>query len=98
MRRSPCVSADRALRADRHLGAAVGRAVRAHHRRRLERIGWLGALDAPGGDWAAGEPPPRPGGSLEVLIDGAEALPRRVVELERAESRGHIAGWFFAPD
>jgi hypothetical protein len=73
MRRSPCVAADRALRADRHLGAAVGRAVRAHQRRRLERVGWLGALDAPGGDWAAGDPRPRPGGSLEVLSN----LPRR---------------------
>jgi hypothetical protein len=56
MRRSTSVTANLALRADRHLGAAVGRAVRAHHRRRLERIGWLVALDAPGGDWAAGEP------------------------------------------
>jgi hypothetical protein len=98
MRRSPCVAADRALRADRHLGAAVGRAVRAHQRRRLERVGWLGALDAPGGDWAAGDPRPRPGGSLEVLIEFAEALPRMVAELDRAESHVHIAGWFFSPD
>src|SRR5512132_2347877 len=98
MRRSPSVTANLALRADRRLGAAVGRGVRAHHRRRLERVGWLGAVDAPGGDWAAGEPRPRPGGSLEVLIDGAEALPRMVAELERAESHVHIAGWFFSPD
>ena len=90
--------ANLALRADRHLGAAVGRAVRAHHRRRLERVGWLAALDAPGGGWAAGDPQPRPGGSLDVLIDGAEALPRMVAELERAESHVHIAGWFFSPD
>ena len=76
MRRPASVTANLAVRADRHLGAAVGRAVGAHHRGRLERIGWLAALDAPGGDWAAGEPQPRPGGSLEVLIDGAEALPR----------------------
>ena len=73
MRRSPSLTA-LALRADRQLGAAVSRAVRAHHRRRLERVGWLVALDAPGGDWAAGDPQPRPGGSLDVLIDGAEAL------------------------
>jgi hypothetical protein len=38
-----------------------------------------------GGDWAAGDPRPRPGGSLDVLIDGSEALPRMVAELERAE-------------
>ncbi|MGZ4423033.1 MAG: phospholipase D-like domain-containing protein [Gaiellaceae bacterium] len=92
------MTANLTLRADRHLGAAVGRAVRRHHRRRLERVGWLGAVDAPGGGWAAGDPQPRPGGSLDVLIDGAEALPRMVAELERAESHVHIAGWFFSPD
>jgi len=32
------------------------------------------------------------------LIDGAEALPRMVAELERAESHVHIAGWYFSPD
>jgi len=92
------VTANLALRADRQLGAAVGSAVRAHHRRRLERVGWLGAVDAPGGGWAAGDPRPRPGGAFEVLIDGAEALPRMVAELQRAESHVHIAGWYFSPD
>ena len=87
-----------ARRADRHLGAAASRATVDHHRRRLERIGWLGALDPPAGGWAAGEPQPRQGGSLEILIDGAEALPRMVAELERAESHVHIAGWYFTPD
>ena len=76
----------------------VSHAARAHHRRRLERVGWVAALDAPAGGWAAGEPRPRPGGLLEILIDGAEALPRMVAELERAESHVHIAGWFFSPD
>jgi hypothetical protein len=85
------------LRADRRLGAAVSHAVRAHHRRRLERVGWLAALEAPAGGWAGGEPRPRPGGSLEILIDGAEALPRMVTQLERAESHVHIAGWHFSP-
>jgi hypothetical protein len=78
MRRPSSANADLALDTDRHLGAAVSRAVRAHHRRRLTRVGWLGALDAPAGGWAAGDPPPRPGGLLDVLIDGAEALPRMV--------------------
>lgn len=98
MRRPSSVTANLALRADRHVGAAVSRAVRAHHRRRLERVGWLAALDAPAGGWAAGEPQRRQGGSLDVLIDGAEALPRIVAELERAESHVHIAGWYFSPD
>ena len=99
MRHRPAsVTADLALRTDRQLGAMVSGAVRGHHRRRLERIGWLAALDAPGGGWAAGEPPPRKESSLEILIDGAEALPRMVAELERAESHVHLAGWFFSPD
>jgi len=89
---------DLALRADRQLGTAVGAAVRANHRRRLKHAGWLAALDASAGGWAAGEPRPRPGCSLEVLIDGAEALPRMVAQLARAESHVHIAGWYFSPD
>jgi phosphatidylserine/phosphatidylglycerophosphate/cardiolipin synthase-like enzyme len=80
------------------LGAAISHAVRAHHRRRLGRAGWLAALDAPAGGWAAGEPQSRPGNSLEILIDGAEALPRMATQLARAESHVHIAGWYFSPD
>ncbi len=82
---------------DRRIGPAVGRAVCAHHRRRLARIGQSERLDPPGGGWAAGEPAARAGCSLDVLIDGAEALPRIASELERAESHVHIAGWFLSP-
>jgi phosphatidylserine/phosphatidylglycerophosphate/cardiolipin synthase-like enzyme len=98
MRQFAPVAHNLALRADRHLGAAASRAACAHHRHRFARIAWLGALDSPAGGWAAGEPQPRPGCSLEFLIDGAEALPRMVAELERAESHVHIAGWYFTPD
>ena len=97
MRRFAPVAHNLALRADRQLGAAASRATCAHHRRRLERIDRLEALDSPAGGWAAGEPQPRQGGSLEFLVDGAEALPRIVAELERAESHVHIAGWSFTP-
>jgi phosphatidylserine/phosphatidylglycerophosphate/cardiolipin synthase-like enzyme len=86
-----------ALRADRHVGAAVSRAVCSHHRRRLDRIGWLGAIDAPAGGWASGEPSPRPGNAFDVLIDGAEALPRMTEEMAGAKSHVHIAGWYFTP-
>ena len=82
---------------DRTLGEAVDRAVCAHHRRRLRRAGWEHALDADGGGWAKGEPPPRMGNKLEVLIDGASALSRMVEELGRAESHIHLAGWYFSP-
>ncbi|HEY5160516.1 MAG TPA: phospholipase D family protein [Gaiellaceae bacterium] len=98
MRRLTSVPHRLALRADRYLGAAASHVTRNHHRRRFRRIDRLGALDPPAGDWAAGEPPPRQGCSLEILIDGAEALPRIVAELERAESHIHIAGWYFTPE
>ena len=98
MRQATSVVRSLALRADRHLGAAASRATTDHHRRRLGRIDRLGALDAPAGGWAAGDPQPRQGCSLELLIDGAEALPRMRAELERAESHVHLAGWMFSPE
>ena len=85
-----------AYHVDRHLGGAVSGAVAAHHRRRLRRSGWEGALDADGGSWARGTPP-REGCVLEVLIDGAEALPRIAAELEGATSHVHLTGWHFTP-
>jgi phosphatidylserine/phosphatidylglycerophosphate/cardiolipin synthase-like enzyme len=84
-------------RLDRYVGAAIGGAVVAHHRRRLRRCGWVEAFDADANDWARGTPPPRTGCSLELLIDGEEALPRIAAELEKAGSHIHIAGWHFSP-
>jgi phosphatidylserine/phosphatidylglycerophosphate/cardiolipin synthase-like enzyme len=40
-----------------------------------------------------GEPPPRPGNQLDVLIDGAEALPAIAEALMRARSHVAITGW-----
>ena len=82
---------------DRKVGDGAERLVGGHHRRRLRALGWARALDPPPGLWAAGDPPPRPGCALEVLIDGEEALPRIAEELRRAESHVHLAGWFFTP-
>ncbi|MGI8557845.1 MAG: phospholipase D-like domain-containing protein [Solirubrobacteraceae bacterium] len=85
---------------DRHLGGAVERAAVAHHRRRLAKLGWAHALDPPRDDltarprlWCANEPPPRTGNSLELLIDGADALPRIARELAGARDHVHVAGW-----
>src|ERR687885_971549 len=85
------------MQLDDRVGDAIGRAIRAHHRRRLRRIGWEHALDAVGPAWAAGEPPPRAGNAAEVLVDGAEALPRIAEELRRAHSHVHLAGWHVTP-
>jgi phosphatidylserine/phosphatidylglycerophosphate/cardiolipin synthase-like enzyme len=82
---------------DRRTGALVNNVIVGHHRRRLARSGHGGSLDAEGAGWAVIGREPRPGCSLEVLIDGAEALPRIAHELRDARSHVHMAGWFFSP-
>jgi phosphatidylserine/phosphatidylglycerophosphate/cardiolipin synthase-like enzyme len=86
-------------RADRVAGVLVEGAMAAHHRRRLRNLGHERSYDPPadGTLWAAGDPPPRPGNAVDVLVDGAQALP----EIERA-IRGatrfvHVAGWSITP-
>jgi phosphatidylserine/phosphatidylglycerophosphate/cardiolipin synthase-like enzyme len=89
---------DPLLAFDKLVGSVVQQLVRAHHARRLRRIGWERALDPPtDGLWATGAPPPRSGCSLEVLIDGAEMLPRLATELRKARSHVHLAGWYVSP-
>jgi len=77
---------------DQALGERLERIVAARHRRRLRSAGQLEALKAPAGGWAAGEPPPRPGNRIKLLIDGSEALPAIVHEIECARSRVWLAG------
>ena len=84
------------LAGERLLGEAISDQIRRHHRRRLHRQGWEHALDH-GPGWAAGEPPPRAGNAIDVLIDGAEALPAIAKELQAAQSHVHLTGWFFSP-
>ena len=81
-----------ALSVDKAIGHAAERTVRRHHGRRLRRLGWGRALEPPdGGLWAAGDPPPREGCSLEVLVDGAEALPRLKSVISRESGgRGRV--------
>ncbi len=85
-------------RADEAIGEKLDELIVAHHRRRLERIGWLGALDAPAGGWAGGEPSPRGGNSVEVFVDGSEALPAIAEAVESARSHVWLAGWHFSPE
>ena len=87
------------LAVDKAVGNGAERLVRLHHARRLHRIGWKHALDPPGdGLWPAGNPPPREGCAVEILVDGSEALPRLAEELARARSHVHLAGWFVSPE
>ncbi|MGI8429921.1 MAG: phospholipase D-like domain-containing protein [Solirubrobacteraceae bacterium] len=80
-------------------GRYVEDALRAHHRRRLAHIGQSDQFDPPqdGSLWAAGDPPPRTDCELEVLIDGAQALPRIAEAIMAARSHVHIAGWHVTP-
>lgn len=81
-------------RIDGHLGDGIERAIRLHHRRRLGRLGWGHALQPDAAQvWAGGDPEPRAGNSLDVLIDGAQAFPAMVESILQARSHVHIAGW-----
>jgi phosphatidylserine/phosphatidylglycerophosphate/cardiolipin synthase-like enzyme len=83
------------------MGERVESAACAHHRRRLSRAGQLERLDPPQASaslWAAGDPRPRDGNDLEVLIDGAQALPLLAQTLAGARSSIHIAGWYVTAD
>ncbi len=82
---------------DRWLGEQVSSQIQRHHRRRLDRSGWTRALEAPAGGWAGGDVPPRAGNAIEILIDGAQALPAIAAALRAARSHVHLTGWYFTP-
>lgn len=86
-------------RIDSLAGDGLERAVRAKHRRRLERLG-QGEVLAPSdpGLWAAGDPSPREHCALEVLIDGAQAFGAIAEAIAGARHRVHITGWHVAPE
>src|SRR5919197_3806435 len=80
-------------RVDAAVGHGIEALVRKHHRRRLLRTGWERALAPSSRLWVDGEPSPRSGNEVEILIDGANFLPCLADELSRAKSHVHIAGW-----
>ena len=85
-------------RFDDSIGAGVEQLVVAHHRRRLKRRGWEHAYDPPAdGLWCAGDPPPREGNKLEVLVDGETALGRLQEDIAAARESVLLAGWHFEP-
>jgi phosphatidylserine/phosphatidylglycerophosphate/cardiolipin synthase-like enzyme len=85
-------------RADSLVGDGIETAVRIKHRRRLRRLHWERALAPPGPElWAAGEPAPRTGCSLDVLVDGAQALPEMANAIAGARDFVHMTGWHIAP-
>jgi phosphatidylserine/phosphatidylglycerophosphate/cardiolipin synthase-like enzyme len=83
-------------RFDDSIGSGIEQLVVAHHRRRLKRRGWQHAYDPPSdGLWCAGDPPPRDGNAVEVLVDGEDALGRLQEEIAGARDSVLLAGWHF---
>jgi hypothetical protein len=85
--------------ADRVAGTAIERLTSAHHARRLGKLG-RSAQRTPPEDrrlWAAGDPPPRAGNALEVLIDGAAYFPALEQAIRTARRSVLIAGWCNTP-
>ncbi|MFL5909085.1 MAG: phospholipase D-like domain-containing protein [Gaiellaceae bacterium] len=84
---------------DRLVGDAIESANHEHHRRRLARLGHGPSVEPPddGTLWAAGDPPPRAGNELELLVDGAEMLPRVAEAIQAARRSVHVAGWHVTP-
>src|SRR4051812_45066359 len=85
-------------RVDAAVGDGIEHAMIRHHVRRLRRHGQLGALaPASEGLYATSATPPREGNRLEVLIDGANALPAMAEAIRGAKHHVHICSWNFEP-
>jgi phosphatidylserine/phosphatidylglycerophosphate/cardiolipin synthase-like enzyme len=86
-------------RLDASVGDGIEAAIIRHHYRRLKRRGQLGVLaGASEGLWARTATPPREGNSLEVLIDGANALPEMAEAIRNARRHVHVCSWNLQPD
>jgi phosphatidylserine/phosphatidylglycerophosphate/cardiolipin synthase-like enzyme len=83
-------------RVDCWVGEHVESAVRAHHRRRLARVGADRLLDVAPSFWSGSAAPPQSGHEVEIFVDGAEALPVMIDALREAQQRVLLAGWFFS--
>ncbi|MGH3859610.1 phospholipase D-like domain-containing protein [Actinokineospora sp.] len=83
---------------DERLGDGVEHLLRAHHERRLRRLGWPDVL-SPGSRGKFSERAPvRSGNRIDVLVDGENALAEMQTAIEQATSRVHIANWHASPD
>ena len=86
-------------RVDAAIGGGIEHAMIHHHMRRLKRHGQLRALaPATEGLWAETAVPPRAGNSMQVLIDGANALPRMAEAIQGAKRHVHVCSWHLEPD
>src|SRR5579875_3699669 len=82
---------------DALVGDQIERAVMWKHRVRLEKHDWLHALEPGPGWWAQGDPPPRTGCQLDVLVDGADAFKAIAEAIGSAQHSIWVTGWHIAP-
>src|SRR5664279_4140283 len=86
--------------ADRVAGDAIERLTSAHHARRLGKLGRSAQRTPPddGRLCAAGDPPPRAGNAIDVLIEGAAYFPALEQAIRDARRSVLIAGWCITPE
>ncbi len=82
---------------DARVGEGIEGLVQAKHRHRLAKLGWLNALRPAAAPWVGGDPAPRTGCELKVLVDGADAFGLMAAAIEDARESVHITGWHIAP-
>jgi phosphatidylserine/phosphatidylglycerophosphate/cardiolipin synthase-like enzyme len=85
-------------RFDEWIGDGIEHVLCAHHRRRLRRLGWAEVLDGRGGDPFGVRASPRAGNTMDVLVDGEEALPVIQAAIQGARTSVYIANWHASPD
>jgi phosphatidylserine/phosphatidylglycerophosphate/cardiolipin synthase-like enzyme len=86
-------------RFDAAVGDGLERTMIHHHRRRLRRHGQLRAFaPATDGLYAETAVPPREGNEMQILIDGANALPRMAEAIQSAKRHVHVCSWHLEPD
>ncbi len=97
--RYTAIITDLTARLDVWAGDRIEAVACAQHRRRLRRADRLDQLDPPrdGRLWAGGAPAVREGCELEVLVDGAQGLPRIAEAIAGARRWVHVAGWHASP-
>jgi phosphatidylserine/phosphatidylglycerophosphate/cardiolipin synthase-like enzyme len=84
---------------DDRLGDGIEAILRAHHRRRLRRLGWAQALDpADDGSCWSTVATLHPGNAVDVLIDGTAAFAAMAEAIRGATESVHIANWHASPD
>ena len=83
---------------DDWIGDRLESAMRHRHQRRLRRFGWGDVMQPEQRGWWSPWIPVRAGNSVEVLIDGVDALAAMQDAIRGAQTSVHIAGWHSSPD